>query len=134
MANIPFLFFSYLRPLAWKLQLYIPESVTLLNCQCNIRWPCITIIIDAFYKKDCRYRNNGVVRLDNANLERSITKEKNRCPFVLLPIFMFLDSNFSFRNLKDPNSCMISWCTTTNSVLICSRHDITPSQFTQYLQ
>ena len=50
-------------------------------------------------------------------------KKKIKCPYVLLPVFMFWHSRFSFRNLKDANSCMFSWCITTSSLLICSWHD-----------
>ena len=120
--------------IASKLQLYIPESITLLNCQCNVFWPCIAIIIAAFLKKDCSYRNNCGIRLHDANLEHSLMNKKNTCPYVLLTIFMFCYSRFSFRNLKGANSCMFSWCITTNSLLICSWHDMTLSQFVQYLQ
>ena len=44
---------------------------------------------------------------------------------------MFWHSRFSFRNLKDANSCMFSWCITTSSLLICSWHYVTLSQFVQ---
>ena len=43
--------FSYARPIASKLQWYIPEDATLRNCQCNVFWPIIAIIIPAFLKK-----------------------------------------------------------------------------------
>ena len=42
-------------------------------------------------------------------------KLKDRCSYVLLPIFMFWYSRFSFRNLKDANLCMFPWCITTSS-------------------
>ena len=133
MVHIPFLIFSfsYLRPslLPQKLQLYIPESITLLNCQCNVFWPCVAIIIAAAIKKDCSYRNNCGIRLHDGDLEHSLMKEKNRSSYVFLPIFMFCHSRFRFRNLKDANSCMFSWCITTSSLLICSWHDMTLSQF-----
>ena len=45
-------------------------------------------------------------------------KEKNRSSYVILPIFMFSHSRFSFGNLKDANSCTISWCITTMSLLL----------------
>ena len=74
-----------------------------------------------FFKKDCSYWNNCGVRLHDSNLEHSLIKEKkNRCSYVLLPIFVFSYSRFSLRNLKDANSYMFSWCITTNSLLICS--------------
>ena len=140
MTHIPFLFLMFFIFLfkTWfitsKLQLYIPESILLLNCQCHVFWPYLAIIIAAFFKKDCSYRNN-CIRLHNTDLEHSLMKEKkNRCLYVLLPIFMIWHSRFSFRNLKDANSCMFSWCITTNSLLICSWHDATLSQFVQYLQ
>ena len=37
--------------MASKLQLYIPESITLLYCQCNVFGPGIAITIAAFKKK-----------------------------------------------------------------------------------
>ena len=55
-------------------------------------------------------------------------RKKNRCSYVLFPIFMFCHSRFSFSNLKDANSCMFSWCITTTSLLICSWHDMTLSK------
>ena len=29
----------------------MPESITLLDCQCNVFWACVAIIIAAFLKK-----------------------------------------------------------------------------------
>ena len=69
---------------------------------------CIAIIIAAFSKKDFNYRNNCGIQLHDVNLESSFMKEKSRCPYVFLPIFMFWCSRFSLRNLKDANSCMFS--------------------------
>ena len=46
-----------------KLQWYIPESITFLNCQGNVVWPYVAIIIDAAIKKDCSYRSNCGIRL-----------------------------------------------------------------------
>ena len=43
--------FSYARPIASKLQWYIPEDATLRNCQCDVFWPIIAIIIATFLKK-----------------------------------------------------------------------------------
>ena len=60
----------------------------------------------SFLKKDRNYRNNTDIRLHD-------------------------DSRHSFRNLKDANSCMFSWFITTSSLLICSWHYATPSQFVQ---
>ena len=37
--------------IASKLQLYIPESITVLNCQCNVFGPCVAAIIAAFLEK-----------------------------------------------------------------------------------
>ena len=113
-----------------KLQLHIPESVTLLNCQCNVFWPCVASIIAAAIKKDCSYRNNCGIRLHDGDLEHSSWKKKNRSSYVFLPIFMFCHSIFRFRNLKDAYSCMFSWCITTSSLLICSWH-MTLRQFAQ---
>ena len=46
MAHIPFLTFSFsfLRHIPPKLKLYIPEGITLLNCQCKVFWPSIAIM------------------------------------------------------------------------------------------
>ena len=49
--------------IASKLQLYIAESVTLLNCHCNVFWPCVAIIVAAAIKKDCSYKSNGCIWL-----------------------------------------------------------------------
>ena len=116
---------------ASKLQLYIPESTTLLNCQCNVFWRCVAIIKAAAIKKDCSYRNNCGIRLHDGDLEHSSWKKKNRSSYVFLPIFMFCHSRFRFRNLKDANLCMFSWCITTSSKLIYPWHDMTVSQFVQ---
>ena len=45
--------FCYFRPsvLPQTLQLYIPESITLLKCQYNVFLPCVAIIIAAFLKR-----------------------------------------------------------------------------------
>ena len=64
--------------------------------------------IAAAIKKDCSYRNNCGIQLHDGDLEHDLMKEKNRCLYVFLPIFMFWHSRFSFRNLKDANSCMFS--------------------------
>ena len=131
MVHIPFLIFSFSSLLTSKLQFYIPESITFLNCQCNVFWPYVAIIIAAAIKKDCSYRNNCGIQLHDGDLEHDLMKEKNRCLYVFLPIFMFWHSRFSFRNLKDANSCLFSWCITTSSLLIHSWHDMTHSQFVQ---
>ena len=61
MTHIPFLIFSfsYLRPSLLP-QNYIPESINLLNCQCNVFRPCIAIIIAAFLKKTAAIETNVV--------------------------------------------------------------------------
>ena len=92
--------------IASKLQLYIPESITFLNCQCNVFRPYVAIIIAAAIKKDCSYRNNCDIRLHAGHLEHSLIKEKKRSSYVFLPIFMSCHSRFRFRNLKKANSCM----------------------------
>ena len=56
---------------------------------------------------------------------------------VHMIFFLFLysrfnrHSKFSSRNIKDANSYMFSWCITTSSLLICSWHYATLSQFAQ---
>ena len=62
--------------IASKLQLYISESITLLNCQCNVFWPSAAIIIAAAIKNDCSYRNNYGIRLHDGDLEHSLLKVK----------------------------------------------------------
>ena len=52
--------------------------------------------------------NNNNTRLHDGDSEHSPMKEKNRSSYVILPIFMFSHSRFSFRNLKDANSYTIS--------------------------
>ena len=111
MVHIPFLIFSFSSLLTSKLQLYIPESITFLNCQCNVFWPCVAIIIAAAITKDCSYRNNCGFWLHAGDLEHCFMKEKSRSLYVFLLIFMFCYSRFRFRNLKDANSYMFSWCT-----------------------
>ena len=101
------------------------------NCQCNVFWSCVAIIIAAGITKDWSYRNNCGFWLHVGDLEHSLMKEKNRSSYVFLLIFMFCYSRFRFRSLKDANSCMFSWCITTRSLLICSWHDMTLSQFVQ---
>ena len=138
MVHIPFLNFSFASLLTSKLQLHIPVSITFLNCQCNVFGLYVAIIIAAAIKKDCSYRNNCSIRLQAGDFEHSLMKEKNRSLYVFLLIFMFCYSRFRFRNLKDANSCMFSWCITTSSLLICSWQDMTLSQFctinVQYFQ
>ena len=67
-----------LRPrfIASKLQLYIPESITFLNCQCNVFWPYVAIIIAPDIKKECSYRNHCDIRLHAGGLEHSLMKER----------------------------------------------------------
>ena len=65
----------------------------------------MAIIIAAFLKKDCSFRNNCGIRMHDADLEHALMKKKKNS-YVLVPIFMFWHSRFNFRNLKDANSCM----------------------------
>ena len=37
--------------IASNAQLYVPESVTLVDCQSNVFWSCVAIIIAVFLKK-----------------------------------------------------------------------------------
>ena len=81
-VNGSFPIFNFFIPLfktyfmASKLQLYIPESITFLNCQCNLFLPCVAAIIAAAFKKNCSYRNNCSIRLHAGDLEYSLMKEK----------------------------------------------------------
>ena len=95
--------------IASKLQLYILDSITLLNCQCNVFLTMCSYYNSYFLKKDCSYRNNCGIQLHDGDLEHSIMKEKkNRRHYVFLPIFMFWHFRFSFRNLQDANSFIFS--------------------------
>ena len=86
-------------------------------------WPRIAIIISAFLKKQ-QLRSNCGIQLHDANLENSLMKErKNIRSYVLLPIFMFWYSRFSFRNLKDANSCMflaVEQCMINDFQAVCT--------------
>ena len=75
-VHIPFLIFSFSSLLTSKLQLYIPESITFLNCQCNVFWPYVAIIIAAAIKKDCSYKNICSIRSHAGDLEHSLMKER----------------------------------------------------------
>ena len=90
------------------------------------------------FKNVCSYRNNCETLLYDGDLEHSLMKEKNRSSYVILPVFVFWHSRFSFRNYKDANSCIFSRCITTMNLLICPRYDMALSQFVQkvfqYLQ
>ena len=70
--------------------MYIPESITSLNCQCNVFRPYVAIIIAAAIKKDCSYRNNCGIRLHAGDLEHSLMKEKKIGLHMLF--FSFLSS------------------------------------------
>ena len=115
--------------IASKLLLNTPESITLLNCQCFLTM--YSYYNSCFFEKDCIYKNNCVIRLHDADLEHSLMKEKNRCSYVLLPIFMFWHSRFSYGNLKDANCCMFSWCITTSILSVCSWYDMALSPMVQ---
>ena len=120
MVNIPFLIFpfSYLRPSL------LPQNYSCtyqrVNCQCNVFWQCVAIIIAGFFTKYCSYRNKLWYPIVWWWFRTVSWKKNNRCSYVFLPIFMFWHSRFSFRNLKDANLCMFSWHITTSSLLICS--------------
>ena len=58
--------------------MYIPESITSLNCQCNVFWSCVAIIIAATIKKDCSYRKNCGIPWHAGDLEHSLMKEKKK--------------------------------------------------------
>ena len=95
-------------------------------------WPYVAIITAAAIKKDCSYRKNCGIRLHAGDLEHSLMKGKKiGLHIIFFSLFMFCYSRFRFRHLNDANSCMFSWCITTRSLLICSWHDITLSQFVQ---
>ena len=113
--------------------MYIPESITFFNCQCHDFWLRVAIIIDVPIKKDCTNRENCGIQLLDGDLEHSLMKEKNRFSYVFLPIFMFCHSRLRFRNLTYANSCMFLSCITASSLLICSWHEMSLSQFAQQI-
>ena len=88
-----------------------------------------TIIVVAFLKKTAAIETTGI-RLHDGDLEHSLTKEKKIDVYILFSIFPFWHSRFTSRNLKDAKSCMFS-CMFSCSLLICSWHDTTLSQFVQ---
>ena len=49
--------------IASKLQLYISEGVTLLNCQCNVFCPSIAIMIAVFLKKTAAKKQLWYIQL-----------------------------------------------------------------------
>ena len=99
---------------------YTTQGITLFNCQCNVFWSSIAIIIAAFYRRtvassDIRFA------LQDAHLEDSLRKKKKSCIHVLFSLFyIFWYFRFSFSNLKDHNSFMFLWCIVTSSLTVCS--------------
>ena len=89
-------------------------------------------LIAAFLKKDCSYRNNCDIRLHDADLEHSLTKKKID---VHMFFFSFLCSgipDFALGILKMLiRVCFRDVLQPAKSLLICSWHDITLSQFVQ---
>ena len=135
MVHIPFIIFSfsYLRLSLLTQNHSCTYQRVYLYCQCNVFWQCVAILIAAAIKKDCSYRSNSGIRFHDGDLEHSLMKKEIRSSYVFLPIFMFYHSRFRFRNLKDANSCMFSWCITSSSLLICSWHDMTLGRFVQQM-
>ena len=142
MVHIPILIFSfsYLRPCSLP-QNYsctyqrVPETNVLESNAVSVMFfDHVQLLQQLFFlKKDCCYRNNSGsgIRLHDGDLEHCLIKEKNRCLYVLFPIYMFWHSRFSFRNLKDGNSCIFSRCITNSRLLISSWRDMTLSQLLQ---
>ena len=97
--------------IASKLYLYIPESIILLNCQCNVFLTIyVAIIITTAIKKDCTHSNNCGIQLHDGDLEHILMKQKKKIFLCFSSHFyVFLShchSRFRFRNLKDNNSCI----------------------------
>ena len=65
----------------------ITESITFLNCQWNVFWPYVAIIITAAIKKESSYKNNCGIWLHAGDLEHSLKKEEK------IGLYMFF---FSF--------------------------------------
>ena len=80
--------------IASKLQLYILDSITLLNCQCNVFLTMCSYYNSYFFKKDCSYRNNCGIQLHDGDLEHSIMKEKKKIDVITF-FFPFLCSGIS---------------------------------------
>ena len=97
--------------IASKLQLYIPESITLLDCLYNVLWSCGAVMVAAAIKKDCSYRNNCGIRLQDGDLEHSLMKEKNLHMFFF-PYLCFAIQDLGLGILKMSimdKSVFISW-------------------------
>ena len=125
MVHIPFLIFSF----SYLRLILLPQSYSgtyqRVHCQCNVFWPCIAIIITAFYKNAAAIEITVVSYCMMVVYNIVSWKKNNRCSYVFLTIFMFWHSRFSFKNFKDANSCVFLWYVTSSSLLICSLHDMT---------
>ena len=66
--------------------MYIPESITFINCQCNVFWPYVAIIIAAAITKGCSYRNNCGFRLHHAGDLQHVVSWKEK---IGLHMFLF---------------------------------------------
>ena len=106
MVHIPILIFSfsYLRPCSLP-QNYsctyqrVPETNVLESNAVSVMFfDHVQLLQQLFFlKKDCCYRNNSGsgIQLHDGDLEHCLIKEKNRCLYVLPPIYMFWYSRFS---------------------------------------
>ena len=68
--------------------MYIPESITFLNCQRNAFWTYVAIITAAAITEDCSYRNNCGIGLHTGDLEHSFIKKKNVGPHIFFFLFL----------------------------------------------
>ena len=112
--------------------MYIPGSITLLNCQCDVFLPYVAIIITAFLKKAAATEATGI-RLHDGELEHSLMREEKDVNMFFFPFlctgFPYLALGISKMLFRDANSYLRY--NTTNSLLICSCHYKTLSQFLQ---
>ena len=68
--------------------MYIPESITFLNCQRNVFWTYVAIITAAAITEDCSYRENCGIGLHTGDLEHSFIKKKNVGPHIFFFLFL----------------------------------------------
>ena len=104
MAHIPFLIFSfsYLKPsLLPQNNSCTYQSITLLNCQCNVFLTMYSYYNSCFLKKDCSYRNNCGIRMHDADLEHSLMKEnKTDVHMFLFPFLCYGITDLALGILK----------------------------------
>ena len=92
----------------------------------------MAIIIAAFLKKDCSYRNNCGIRMHDADLEHALMKKKKKSHMFFFPFLCSGIPDLALGILKMLiRVCFCDVLQPAKSQLIYSRHDITLSQFVQ---